>query len=255
MPTPPAPEQRHQDPAFVRGVFDRIAHRYDLTNTLLCAGCDAWWRRHTAKLLAGWNPREILDLATGSGVLADVVQRWNPDARIVGADFSQPMLREAWTERGQRRLVVADALRLPFRNDSFDAVTVAFGLRNMASWPGALTEIKRVLRPGGHVVVLDFSLPGGWLREPYRFYLHRILPRLAGMISREREGYEYLAESIEGFPSGAAMTEMLETVGFERASAAPLTAGIVSLYTAEKPGSQTRAGGAETALIPSSSGY
>ena len=234
MPPPPAPEQRHQDPAFVRGVFDRIASRYDVTNTLLCGGCDSGWRRRTAKLLARWNPREILDLATGSGVLADVVQRWNPEARIVGADFSQPMLRQAWDVRGQRRLVVADALSLPFRDASFDVVTVAFGLRNMASWPAALAEMKRVLRPGGHVVVLDFSLPGGWLREPYRFYLHRILPRLAGLISREREGYEYLAESIEGFPSGAAMTALLAAVGFERATSAPLTAGIVSLYTAEK---------------------
>lgn len=234
MPTSSAPEQRHQDPAFVRGVFDRIAPRYDLTNTLLCGGCDFLWRRHTAKLLTRWKPRDILDLATGSGVLADVVQRWNPEARIVGADFSQPMLRQAWRERGQRRLVVADGLDLPFRDGSFDAVTVAFGLRNMASWPAALAEMHRVLRPGGHVVVLDFSLPVGWLREPYRFYLHRILPRVAGVISREREGYEYLAESIEGFPSGQAMTGLLASVGFAHATSEPLTAGIVSLYIAGK---------------------
>ncbi len=235
MPPPSAPETRHQDPAFVRGVFDRIARRYDLTNTLLCGGCDSLWRRRTARLVARWKPSDILDLATGSGALAGVVQRWNPAARMVGADFSQPMLRQAWNERGQRRLVVADALRLPFRDASFDVVTVAFGLRNMASWPDALAEMKRVLRAGGHVVVLDFSLPVGWLREPYRFYLHRILPRLAGIISREREGYEYLAESIESFPSGSAMTTLLAEVGFSAATSQPLTAGIVSLYTAAKP--------------------
>ena len=235
MPLPTAPETRHQDPTFVRGVFDRIAPRYDLTNTLLCGGCDSLWRRRTAKLVAGWKPLDILDLATGSGVLAAGLQKWNPAARIVGADFSQPMLRQAWSQRGQRQLVVGDGLRLPLRDTAFDVVTVAFGLRNMASWPGALAEMKRVLRPGGHVVVLDFSLPRGWLREPYRFYLHRILPRIAGVVSREREGYEYLAESIEGFPSGEAMTTMLAESGFSGASATPLTAGIVSLYTAVKP--------------------
>jgi demethylmenaquinone methyltransferase/2-methoxy-6-polyprenyl-1,4-benzoquinol methylase len=234
MPSPPAPEVRHQDPAFVRGVFDRIAERYDLTNTLLCAGCDSYWRRRVAKRVQSWQPREILDLATGSGVLADAIQRWNPGAMIVGADFSEPMLRQARIQRGQRRLLVADALHLPLRDESFDVVTVAFGLRNMASWPAALTEMRRVLRPGGHVAVLDFSLPDGWLRVPYRFYLHRVLPRLAGMISREREGYEYLAESIESFPSGDAMRQLLSGAGFLRPTAEPLTAGIVTLYSADK---------------------
>jgi demethylmenaquinone methyltransferase/2-methoxy-6-polyprenyl-1,4-benzoquinol methylase len=113
-------------------------------------------------------------------------------------------------------------------------VTVAFGLRNMASWPAALAEMHRVLRPGGHVAVLDFSLPGGWLRGPYRFYLHRVLPRLAGIISREREGYKYLAESIESFPSGDAMKMLLSNAGFAQAKARPMTAGIVSLYSADK---------------------
>ena len=235
MPPPSASDTRHQDPTFVRGVFDRIAPRYDLTNTLLCGGFDSLWRRRVARLVAGWRPRDILDLATGSGVLAAVLQDWNPDARIIGADFSQPMLRQAWNQRGQRRLIVADGLRLPLRETDFDVVTVAFGLRNMASRPGALAEMKRVLRPGGHLVVLDFSLPPGWLRSPYRFYLHRILPRLAGIISREREGYEYLADSIEAFPSGEAMITLLSDVGFINASATSLTAGIVSLYVAEKP--------------------
>ena len=232
---PTTPEIRHQDPAFVRGVFDRIAPRYDLTNTVLCVGCDSLWRRRVATLVRSWQPRDILDLATGSGVLADAIRRHNPVATITGVDFSEPMLRQARTQRGQRRLLVADALHLPLRDGSFDVVTVAFGLRNMASWPAALAEMHRVLRPGGHVVVLDFSLPDGWLRAPYRFYLHRILPRLAGLVSREREGYEYLAESIESFPSGGAMTSLLADAGFAQATARPMTVGIVSLYSAHKP--------------------
>lgn len=230
-----APESRHQDPAFVRGVFDRIAPRYDLTNTLLCAGCDTLWRRRLARLVRSWAPRDILDLATGSGVLAEAIQRENPDATITGADFSESMLQQARHHRGQRRLLVADALHLPLRDGSFDAVTVAFGLRNMASWSAALAEMHRVLRPGGHVAVLDFSLPRGWLRAPYQFYLHRVLPRLAGIVSREREGYEYLAESIESFPSGESMQQLLAGAGFMRATGRPMTAGIVTLYAADKP--------------------
>ncbi len=240
MPIPSAPELRHQDPAFVRGVFDRIARRYDLTNTVLCAGCDSLWRRRLATLVQSWQPLDILDLATGSGVLAEAIQRRNPTSIITGVDFSEPMLRQAKAQRGQHRLMVADALHLPLRDASFDAVTVAFGLRNMASWSLALAEMRRVLRPGGHVAVLDFSLPRGWLREPYRIYLHRVLPRLAGIVSREREGYEYLAESIESFPSGPAMTQLLAEAGFAHPVARPMTAGIVSLYSAGKP--ETRAG-------------
>jgi len=234
MPPPLAPELRHQDPAFVQGVFDRIAPCYDLTNSLLCAGCDLLWRRRVAALVRSWAPREILDLATGSGVLAEAIQGLNPDAVITGVDFSPAMLHQARLHRGMRRLLVADALHLPLRDASFDVVTVAFGLRNMASWPSALAEMQRVLRTGGHVVVLDFSLPTGWLREPYRFYLHRVLPRLARLISSEREGYEYLAESIESFPSGAAMLDLLAAAGFRNCEARPMTAEIVSLYQGEK---------------------
>jgi demethylmenaquinone methyltransferase/2-methoxy-6-polyprenyl-1,4-benzoquinol methylase len=135
-------------------------------------------------------------------------------------------------EKGLRRTVVADAMHLPFEDGTFEAVTVAFGLRNMASWPDALREMSRVLKPGGHLLVLDFSIPRPPLRGIYRFYLHRILPVIAGIVTREKYAYEYLAGSIEKFPSGAAMQELIQQSGFANATCEPLTGGIVSLYTA-----------------------
>ena len=136
--------------------------------------------------------------------------------------------------KGLLKTVLADALHLPFPDSTFDAVTVAFGLRNMESWPGALREMSRVLTPGGHLLVLDFSLPGAPLRAPYRLYLHHILPVIAGVVTREKEAYQYLGDSIEKFPAGPAMLSMISESGFTSAACEPLTAGIVSIYTAEK---------------------
>jgi len=143
------------------------------------------------------------------------------------------MLQRA-REKGLRRTVVADALHLSFPDCSFDAVTVAFGLRNMESWSGALREMCRVLNPGGRLLVLDFSLPRPPLRAPYRFYLHRILPVIAGIVTREKSAYQYLGASIEQFPAGPAMLSLIEQCGFTSAACEPLTGGIVSLYTAVK---------------------
>ena len=146
------------------------------------------------------------------------------------------MLRRA-REKGLRHALLADALHLPFPDCSFDAVTVAFGLRNMESWPGALCEMYRVLNPGGHVLILDFSLPGPPLRAPYRFYLHHVLPVIAGIVTREKSAYQYLGASIEKFPAGNAMQGLIEECGFTAAACEPLTGGIVSLYTAVKAAS------------------
>jgi demethylmenaquinone methyltransferase/2-methoxy-6-polyprenyl-1,4-benzoquinol methylase len=159
------------------------------------------------------------------------MQRRLPEAKIVAADFSPEMLEIA-RAKGVRNTRIADALHLPFENGSFDAVTVAFGLRNMADWGRALAEMSRVLRDRGHLLVLDFSLPTGALRPAYRFYLHQCLPLLASIVTGQKAAYDYLGGSIEKFPSGAEMLELIERNGFTNAVAEPLTGGIATIYTA-----------------------
>ncbi len=227
-------ESPDRDPEKVRAMFGRVARRYRLANAILSAGLDTLWRRRSAAIVRGWNPGRVLDVATGTGDLARAIERACPGAEVVGADFSPQMLEVA-RELGSRQLVQADALAMPFGDAEFDVVTVAFGLRNMASWDGALREMRRVLRPGGKLLVLDFSLPSGPLRALYRPYLHHVLPRLAGWLTSEREAYRYLGASIEAFPSGEALCRLVEAAGFRDPHAQPLSGGIVSLYTAMKP--------------------
>lgn len=215
-------------------MFDGIAPRYDAANHLLSGGIDFYWRWRAARTVAKWNARRVLDLATGSGDLALAIQQRIPKAEVTGADFSSEMLARAHA-KGLTRTVVADALALPFADGSFDCVTVAFGLRNMSDWAAALREMSRVLSGGGHVLVLDFSLPHPLFRPVYRIYLHHCLPALAALITRRRDAYEYLAASIEGFPSGAAMTRLMEANGFVCVKATPLTGGVATMYTAQKP--------------------
>ena len=223
-----------QDPEFVQKTFSSIAGRYDLANHLLSGGLDFLWRHRVSRLVAAAHPSRILDLATGSGDLAIALQKACPNAQVIGADFCLPMLEEA-RRKNVPHLVQADGLALPFRGSTFDAVTVAFGLRNMASWEKALSEMHRVLRPGGLLVVLDFSLPPkGPLREIYRLYLHRILPRIAGWTTGRAEAYEYLGESIEAFPRGSGMAALIGSCGFRCEPPRRMCFGIVSLYAARK---------------------
>ncbi len=205
-----------------------------LANHVLSLGIDCLWRRSTARRIAELQPLRVLDLATGSGDLAQAVQSACPQAKVLGADFSVPMMREAQA-RHFRSLVAADGLALPFQDGVFDVLTVAFGLRNMASWPAALQEMNRVLRPGGRLFVLDFSIPRiPGIRQMYLFYLKQIMPRIAGWITGKREAYVYLCGSIERFPSGREMEALICANGFVSASTRQLTFGIASLYEAVK---------------------
>ena len=224
----PAPEVKGQ---FVRAMFSAIARRYDLANHFLSLGMDWFWRCRAARIVRAWQPERILDLATGSGDLALSLRAACPRALVVGADFCLPMLVVA-QRKGLANLVVADGLRLAFADGAFDVLTVAFGLRNMESWPGALAEMARVLRPGGHLLVLDFSVPPAPVRWLYRPYLHHVLPRLAALLTGEKAAYDYLGDSIEKFPCGPAMCALIEGAGFAGARCEPLSGGIVSLYTA-----------------------
>ena len=217
----------------VRAMFSAIAGRYDLANHFLSFGLDFFWRRRAARIVWAWQPERILDLATGSGDLALSLRAACPSARIVGADFCLPMLLIA-QRKSLGNLVVADGMALPFADAAFDVLTVAFGLRNMESWPGALAEMGRVLKPGGHLLVLDFSVPPAPLCWAYRPYLHHVLPRLAGLLTGEKAAYDYLGDSIEKFPCGPAMCALIEGAGFADAKCERLSGGIVSLYTARR---------------------
>ena len=230
MAEPPAADR---DPAAVQAMFAQVARRYDLANHLLSGGLDFRWRQRAAGIVRRWEPRRVLDLATGSGDLALTIAKQLPEAEITGADFSPEMLAVA-RAKGLRSTVIADALQLPFSDASFDVVTVAFGLRNMADWAAALREMARVLGAGGHLLVLDFSLPRGALRSFYQFYLHRCLPRIAGFITGEPDAYRYLGASIEKFPSGPEMCELLQQNGFTEATAQPLSGGIVTIHCARR---------------------
>jgi demethylmenaquinone methyltransferase/2-methoxy-6-polyprenyl-1,4-benzoquinol methylase len=215
-------------------MFGSIARRYDLANHILSCGADFYWRNRAAQIVANWNPKEIIDLATGTGDLALAIQKKLPEALIVGVDFLPEMLELA-SRKGLRQTIVADAMKLPSADSSFDCITVAFGLRNMENCGAALREMARILRKGGHLLILEFSLPRfPILRAAYRLYLHRFLPILGSLLTRQKEAYGYLGESIEEFPSGDAMVRLLERNGFHNAAARSLSSGIVTIYTGQK---------------------
>jgi demethylmenaquinone methyltransferase/2-methoxy-6-polyprenyl-1,4-benzoquinol methylase len=227
-------EDMATQPARVRKMFGSIARRYDLANHLLSCGIDFYWRRRAAEVVAVWRPQAIVDLATGTGDLALALQEKLPDAHIVGVDVLQEMLDLA-QRKGVRQVVLADAISLPFGDVSFDCVTIAFGLRNLENWAAALAEMSRVIKPEGHLLVLEFSLPKiPILRAIYRFYLHRCLPWLGSFLTGTKSAYDYLGDSIEEFPSGNAMCELLAKNGFAHTAFEPLTGGIVTIYTAQK---------------------
>jgi len=222
-------------PADVREMFGSIATRYDLANHVLSCGIDFYWRARAAEIVNAWHPNTIADLATGTGDLALAVQKKLPDAELTGVDFLPEMLELA-RRKGVRRVVLADAMKLPFDDGSVECVTIAFGLRNLENCAAALTEMWRVLNAGGHLLVLEFSLPTTpILRGAYRFYLHRCLPLLGSFLTQKKSAYDYLGNSIEAFPSGDAMRELMRRTGYVSPSIERLTGGIVTIYTAAKP--------------------
>jgi demethylmenaquinone methyltransferase/2-methoxy-6-polyprenyl-1,4-benzoquinol methylase len=220
--------------ARVREMFGSIAARYDIANHLLSCGIDFSWRERAARIVTDWHPHRVADLATGTGDLALALQKKLPDAEITGVDFLPGMLELA-KQKGLRQPVLADAMKLPFGDGSFDCVTIAFGLRNLENCTAALGEMSRVIKSNGHLLVLEFSLPTTpILRTLYRFYLHRCLPLLGSSLTGEKNAYAYLGDSIEEFPSGDGMCQLMAENGFTSPTFKPLTGGIVTIYTATK---------------------
>jgi len=216
-------------------MFGSIATRYDLANHVLSCGIDFYWRARAAAIVDAWHPHTIADLATGTGDLALAIQKRLPYAEVTGVDFLPKMLELA-QRKGLRRVVLADAMKLPFDDASFDCVTIAFGLRNLENCSAALTEMWRVLKAKGHLLVLEFSLPTTpLLRAAYRFYLHRFLPLLGSFLTQKKNAYDYLGDSIEEFPSGNAMCELMRGTRYVSPNFERLTGGIVTIYTAAKP--------------------
>jgi demethylmenaquinone methyltransferase/2-methoxy-6-polyprenyl-1,4-benzoquinol methylase len=212
-------------------MFGRIAGRYDLLNRVLSLGLDRRWRHRLAIRLEELGATTVLDVCTGTG---DVALSFDPSLETVGSDFCLPMLacaKRKARERGRRLpLLAADALQLPVRADSMDAVTVAFGVRNFERLEQGLAEMVRVLRPRGRLIILEFSRPRGMFGPVTRWWVRNVPPRVGRWISGDPEAYSYLPDSVEAFPEGAALCAVLENVGLEEVVARPLTGGVATLY-------------------------
>jgi demethylmenaquinone methyltransferase/2-methoxy-6-polyprenyl-1,4-benzoquinol methylase len=225
----------------VRGMFAEIAPRYDLVNRLLSGGIDVWWRHVTVRRAPPPAAGAILDVCTGTGDLAlAYAAKAGPRVRIVASDFCRPMLDRGVEKSRQTGLPVewveADAMELPFPTASFDLVTVAFGLRNIADTARGLGEMARVCRPGGTLGILEFSLPRNRLiRNGYLWYFRRVLPFLGNAVARNRsDAYTYLNKSVEEFPAGEALATLVRAAGFDRVEIVPLTFGIATLYVCHR---------------------
>lgn len=222
-------------------MFAGIARRYDLLNHLLSANIDRRWRSLVADKLrpALLDGTRTLDVACGTGDLALTLSEAG-QTHVTGLDFCRPMLEvAAQKSAGLKRpipFIEADALSLPFAAETFDVVTIAFGLRNLASVEGGLRELFRVLRPGGLIAVLEFShpvVPG--FRALFQFYFTRVLPRIGGLVSGSRGAYEYLPDSVSRFPDQKRLAELMGEVGFEEVAYQNLTGGIAALHLGKRP--------------------
>jgi len=223
-------------------MFDAIAGRYDLLNHLLSAGIDRRWRRQAIRSLALAGGERVLDLCTGTADLAIAARTARPAAaRVVGVDFAPAMLRVGYEKlrreklQGSIALVRGDATRTPIADASVDAVTVAFGIRNVDDVDAACDEIRRALKPAGRFAILEFGVPTRpGLRAAYLWYFKRILPRIGRLVSRHRAAYAYLPASVNAFASPEAFVTILRQRGFVDVAAVPLTFGIVFLYTGKR---------------------
>jgi demethylmenaquinone methyltransferase / 2-methoxy-6-polyprenyl-1,4-benzoquinol methylase len=224
----------------VAQMFNSISGRYDFLNHFLSLGIDKAWRKKAIKILAKSNPKIILDVATGTADFAIQALSINPD-KIVGVDISEGMLAVGRNKIQKRslsnkiELKSGDSENLPFSDNNFDAVTVGFGVRNFENLQKGLREINRVMKPGGTLVILEFSRPKRFpVKQGYNFYFKFVLPKIGRWVSRDKSAYTYLPESVEAFPDGDKFLAILRETGFKNTACKPLTFGVSSIYTAQK---------------------
>jgi demethylmenaquinone methyltransferase/2-methoxy-6-polyprenyl-1,4-benzoquinol methylase len=224
----------------VAEMFDNIAHKYDFLNHILSMGIDILWRKKAIRLLKPYQPKQLLDIATGTGDFALEALALNPD-KIIGADISRDMLAvgvEKIKKKGFQDKIsfqYGDSENLPFETDTFDAITVSFGVRNFEDLEKGLSDMRRVLKPKGAVAIIEFSKPQQFpIKQLYGFYFKNILPGIGKLISKDARAYTYLPESVDAFPYGDAFVKILDKVGYTNIKAYPLTFGIASIYLAEK---------------------
>ena len=223
----------------VEDMFDNIAPKYDLLNHVLSMKIDVLWRNTLVKWMNADQPKEVLDVATGTGDLAIAVQK-GTGAKIVGLDLSQQMLNVGIQKikkislTDQIEMIKGDAENLPFESNKFDAVSVAFGVRNFENLEKGLDELKRVVKDGKSVYILEFSKVEGFLAPFYMFYFKSILPQIGKLVSKDNRAYTYLPDSVNAFPFGEKMKTILLNVGFNKVEYKKLSLGIATIYKATK---------------------
>ncbi len=220
-------------------MFDEVALKYDRTNAVLSAGNSWLWRFHTVRAIAPLQGERVLDIAAGTGTSSAAIARAGGD--VVAVDFSPGMIEVGRKKHPTIEFVEADAMALPFSAGEFDAVTISFGLRNIENPRKALKEMYRVLKPGGRLVVCEFSTPPrALLRAGYGAYLKHVMPKVVGLSSSNPEAYTYLAESINDWPDQATLSQWIRGAGFTRVAYRNLTAGVVALHRGHKPQRKSR---------------
>lgn len=223
-------------------IFDGIHKRYDLLNRLFSFGRDIYWRRRMARTVGHTENQQLLDLATGTGDVAFSLLKHCPQiSHAYGCDMARKMMELARQKAQKRKqakkisFILGDAGNIPFKADSFNVTTIAFGIRNVPDPPRVLEEMKRVLKKGGKALILEFSLPASKImRKLHLFYLRHIIPGLGAMISRDKDAYRYLNKTIETFPYGESFCKWMRDAGFDAVSFTPLTFGAATLYEGEK---------------------
>lgn len=224
----------------VEQMFDTISGNYDNLNRMISLGTDQGWRRNVLKMVSATNPESILDIATGTGDLAILLSKSNAN-RIVGLDLSAGML-EVGKEKVKAlglsekiEMIQGDSENLPFQDNTFDAITVAFGVRNFENLEKGLSEILRVLKPNGIFVILETSVPTKFpFKQGYNFYMKTFMPLMGKMFSKDQKAYEYLSESAKNFPYGEVLNGILRKVGFKNVKHDPQTMGVATIYSASK---------------------